>query len=64
MAALCLGTSPMAQIRRLGAFAGISALAMVHQSGSTAGVFILMSLAPLVAAMRAWPLVPAPAPAG
>jgi hypothetical protein len=43
-------TGPMAEIRRLRAFAGISALAMVH---------FLISLAPLVAAMLAWPLAPA-----
>jgi hypothetical protein len=42
-------SGPSAQIRCLGAFAGISMLAMVH---------FPMSLAPLVAAMLARPLAP------
>src|SRR5262245_64419667 len=59
-------TSPIAQIRCLGAFAWISVLALVAsqvcfiaaiKSGSTAEVFFLMSLAPLMAAMLAWPLL-------
>lgn len=60
------GTSPLAQIRRLGGFAWVSVLAMVTsqvcfvaaiKSGSTAEVFFLMSLAPLIAAVIARPLL-------
>ena len=60
------GTSPLAQIRRLGGFAWVSVLAMVAsqvcfvaaiKSGSTAEVFFLMSLAPLMAAVLARPLL-------
>ena len=56
------GTNPLAQIRRLGGLAWVSVLAMVAsqvsflaaiKSGSTAEVFFLMSLAPLMAALLA-----------
>jgi drug/metabolite transporter, DME family len=59
-------TSPLAQIRRLGGFAWLSVLALVAsqvffvaaiKSGSTAEVFFLMSLAPLMAAVLARPLL-------
>jgi drug/metabolite transporter, DME family len=59
-------TSPLAQIKRLGGFAWISVLALVAsqvlfvaaiKSGSTAEVFFLMSLAPLMAAVLARPLL-------
>ena len=59
-------TNPLVQIRRLGGFAWISVLAMVGsqvlfvaaiKSGSTAEVFFLMSLAPLMAAVLARPLL-------
>ncbi len=59
-------TSPFAQIRRLGRFAWVSVGAMVAsqvcfiaaiKSGSTAEVFFLMSLAPLMAALLARPLL-------
>jgi drug/metabolite transporter, DME family len=59
-------TNPLAQIRRLGGFAWISVLALVAsqvlfvaaiKSGSTAEVFFLMSLAPLIAAVLARPLL-------
>ena len=59
-------TSPLAQIRRLGGFAWISVLAMTTsqicfvaamKSGSTAEIFFLMSLAPLMAAVLARPLL-------
>src|SRR5690242_13870847 len=46
LAAQRRGTGPMAQIRRLGAFAGISVLAMVHQVREHCRVFLQMSLAP------------------
>ena len=58
--------SPLVQIRRLGGFAWVSVLAMVTsqvcfvaaiKSGSTAEVFFLMSLAPLIAAVLARPLL-------
>jgi len=58
--------SPLAQITRLGGFAWISVLALVAsqvlfvaaiKSGSTAEVFFLMSLAPLIAAVLARPLL-------
>jgi drug/metabolite transporter, DME family len=60
------GSSPLAQIRRLGGFAWVSVLALVAsqilfvaaiKSGSTAEVFFLMSLAPLIAAVLARPLL-------
>src|SRR5215510_2015635 len=60
------GSSPLAQIQRLGGFAWISVLALVAsqilfvaaiKSGSTAEVFFLMSLAPLMAAVLARPLL-------
>jgi DME family drug/metabolite transporter len=60
------GTSPLAQIGRLGGFAWLSVLAMVASQvcfivaiklGSTAEVFFLMSLAPLMAALLARPLI-------
>ncbi|HJU32217.1 MAG TPA: EamA family transporter [Hyphomicrobiaceae bacterium] len=66
VAALRHGTSPLAQIRSLGRFAWVSALAMVAsqvcfvaamKSGSTAEVFFLMSLAPLIAAVLARPIL-------
>ena len=59
-------TNPLAQIRRLGGFAWISVLALVAsqvlfvaaiKSGGTAEVFFLMSLAPLMAAVLARPLL-------
>lgn len=59
-------TSPLLQIRRLGGFAWLSVLAMVASQvcfiiaiklGSTAEVFFLMSLAPLLAAVLARPLL-------
>jgi drug/metabolite transporter, DME family len=59
-------SSPLAQIKRLGAFAWISVAALVAsqvlfvaaiKSGSTAEVFFLMSLAPLMAAVLARPLL-------
>ena len=59
-------TSPFAQIRRLGRFAWVSVGAMVASQvcfiaaikpGSTAEVFFLMSLAPLMAALLARPLL-------
>lgn len=59
-------TNPFVQIRRLGGFAALSVLAMVAsqilfvaaiKSGSTAEVFFLMSLAPLMAAVLARPLL-------
>lgn len=58
--------SPLVQIRRLGGFAWLSVLAMVASQicfiiaiklGSTAEVFFLMSLAPLLAAALARPLL-------
>jgi drug/metabolite transporter (DMT)-like permease len=58
--------SPLVQIARLGGFAWISVLALVAsqvlfvaaiKSGSTAEVFFLMSLAPLMAAVLARPLL-------
>jgi drug/metabolite transporter (DMT)-like permease len=60
------GTSPLMQIARLGGFAWISVIAMVTsqvcfvaaiKSGNTAEVFFLMSLAPLMAAVLARPLL-------
>jgi DME family drug/metabolite transporter len=60
------GTNPFEQIRRLGGFAWVSVFAMVVsqvcfvgaiKSGSTAEVFFLMSLAPLMAAVLARPLL-------
>jgi drug/metabolite transporter (DMT)-like permease len=60
------GTNPLAQIWRLGALAWSSVLAMVAsqvcfilaiQSGNTAEVFFLMSLAPLMAAILARPIL-------
>jgi drug/metabolite transporter (DMT)-like permease len=60
------GSSPLSQIKRLGGFAWISVVSMVAsqvcfilavQSGNTAEVFFLMSLAPLIAAVLARPLV-------
>jgi drug/metabolite transporter, DME family len=59
-------TNPLGQIRRIGGFAWVSVLAMVVsqvcfvgaiKSGSTAEVFFLMSLAPLMAAVLARPLL-------
>jgi drug/metabolite transporter, DME family len=59
-------SSPLAQVWRLGGFAWISVLALVAsqvffvaaiKSGSTAEVFFLMSLAPLMAAILAGPLL-------
>src|SRR5262245_25428207 len=59
-------SSPLAQIRRLGGFAWVSVAALVAsqvlfvaaiKSGSTAEVFFLMSLAPLMAAVLARPLL-------
>jgi drug/metabolite transporter (DMT)-like permease len=59
-------TSPLAQVRRLGGFAWLSVLSLVAsqvlfvaaiKSGSTAEVFFLMSLAPLMAAIIARPLL-------
>jgi drug/metabolite transporter, DME family len=59
-------TNPLAQIRRLGGFAWISVLALVAsqvlfvaaiKAGSTAEVFFLMSLAPLMAAVLVRPLL-------
>lgn len=59
-------SSPLAQISRLGGFGWISVLALVAsqvlfvaaiKSGSTAEVFFLMSLAPLMAAVLARPLL-------
>jgi len=66
VATLRHGTSPLAQIRRLGGFAWLSVGAMTASqilfvaaimSGSTAEVFFLMSLAPLMAAVLAWPML-------
>jgi len=60
------GSSPLAQMRRLGGFAWVSVLALVAskdlfvaaiKSGSTPEVFFLMSLAPLMAALLARPLL-------
>jgi drug/metabolite transporter (DMT)-like permease len=60
------GTNPLLQIMRLGGFARLSVLAMVAsqvcfigaiKSGSTAEVFFLFSLAPLMAAILARPLL-------
>ena len=60
------GTNPFLQVRRLGGFAWLSVLAMVAsqvcfigaiKSGSTAEVFFLFSLAPLIAAALARPLL-------
>jgi DME family drug/metabolite transporter len=60
------GTSPLVQIKHLGGFAWVSVLAMVTsqvcfvaaiKTGSTAEVFFLMSLAPLIAAVLARPLL-------
>jgi drug/metabolite transporter (DMT)-like permease len=57
---------PLAQIARLGGFAWLSVLAMVTSQvcfvaaiklGNTAEVFFLMSLAPLIAAVLAGPLI-------
>ena len=58
--------SPLAQIRRLGSFAWVSVMAMVASQacfiaaiklGNTAEVFFLMSLAPLMAALLARPVL-------
>jgi len=58
--------SPLAQIRRLGGFAWVSVLALVAsqvffvaaiKAGNTAEVFFLLSLAPLIAAILARPLL-------
>lgn len=58
--------NPLAQIRHLGGFAWVSVVAMVAsqicfilavQSGNTAEVFFLMSLAPLMAALLARPIL-------
>jgi drug/metabolite transporter (DMT)-like permease len=58
--------NPLTQVRRLGGFGWLSVLAMVGsqicfiaaiKSGSTAEVFFLMSLAPLMAAVLARPLL-------
>jgi drug/metabolite transporter, DME family len=58
--------NPVTQVRRLGGFGWLSVLAMVGsqicfiaaiKSGSTAEVFFLMSLAPLMAAVLARPLL-------
>ena len=66
LAAWRRASSPLAQIKRLGAFAWISVAALVAsqvlfvaaiKSGSTAEVFFLMSLAPLMAAVLARPLL-------
>jgi drug/metabolite transporter (DMT)-like permease len=60
------GTSPVLQVARLGGFAWLSVVAMVAsqacfigaiKSGSTAEVFFLMSLAPLMAAILARPIL-------
>jgi drug/metabolite transporter (DMT)-like permease len=60
------GQSPLAQIRGLGGFAWISVVAMVAsqvffvaamKAGNTAEVFFLMSLAPLMAAVLARPML-------
>ncbi len=60
------GTNPLVQVRQLGGFAWLSVLAMVAsqvcfigaiKSGSTAEVFFLFSLAPLMAATLARPLL-------
>ncbi len=60
------GQSPLAQIRRLGGFAWVSVVAMVAsqvffvaamKAGNTAEVFFLMSLAPLMAAVLARPML-------
>jgi drug/metabolite transporter (DMT)-like permease len=60
------GQSPLAQIRELGGFAWLSVVAMVAsqvcfvaamKAGNTAEVFFLMSLAPLMAAVLARPLL-------
>lgn len=60
------GTSPLAQLRRLGGFAWLSVLAMTASQvcfiaaitrGNTAEMFFLMSLAPLMAAVLAYPLI-------
>lgn len=60
------GVNPFAQIRHLGGFAWISVVTMVAsqvcfilavQSGNTAEVFFLMSLAPLMAAVLARPIL-------
>ena len=59
-------TNPLLQMRRLGGFAALSVLTLVAsqilfvtaiKSGSTAEVFFLMSLAPLMAAVLARPLL-------
>ncbi len=66
MAAWRHGIDPLAQIGRLGGFAWLSVVAMVASQvcfivaiklGSTAEVFFLMSLAPLMAALLARPLL-------
>ena len=66
LAACRHASSPWVQIARLGGFAWISVLALVAsqvlfvvaiKSGSTAEVFFLMSLAPLMAAVLARPLL-------
>jgi drug/metabolite transporter (DMT)-like permease len=60
------GTNPLVQVRRLGGFAWLSVFAMVAsqacfigaiKSGSTAEVFFLFALAPLMAAVLARPLL-------
>jgi len=66
VATLRQGASPIGQIRRLGGFAWVSVGAMVAsqiffvaaiKAGNTAEVFFLMSLAPLMAAVLARPLL-------
>ena len=60
------GVNPLAQIKHLGGFAWMSVIAMVVsqvcfilavQSGNTAEIFFLMSLAPLMAAVLARPIL-------
>ena len=61
-----MAVNPLAQIKHLGGFAWVSVIAMVVsqvcfilavQSGNTAEIFFLMSLAPLMAAVLARPIL-------